>query len=104
MGSARCSWCPVETSRTKTGRRSASAWCSRGGRRPGGHNVIAGLYDFVHTRTARGGVLLGFLGGPKGIFTGDYMEITAELLSKYEEEVYMTRLQCLVAAHIHTDK
>jgi pyrophosphate--fructose-6-phosphate 1-phosphotransferase len=60
-----------------------------GGQAPGGHNVIAGLYDFVHTRTARGGVLLGFLGGPKGIFTGDYMEITAELLSKYEEDVYI---------------
>ena len=76
-----------------------------GGQAPGGHNVIAGLYDFVHTRTAPGGVLLGFLGGPKGIFTGDYMEITAELLSKYEEEeVFMARVQCLVAAHIHTDK
>ena len=54
-----------------------------GGQAPGGHNVIAGLYDFVHTRCAPGSVLIGFLGGPKGIFTGKYAEITSELMERY---------------------
>ena len=40
-----------------------------GGQAPGGHNVIAGLYDYVVKRC--GGTLHGFLGGPRGIFDGN---------------------------------
>jgi len=53
-----------------------------GGQAPGGHNVIAGLYDALKTanKTNR---LYGFLGGPSGIVDGKYMEITDEIMDKY---------------------
>ena len=42
-----------------------------GGQAAGGHNVIVGLYDFIKRRHPNS-QLFGFLGGPKGIFTGKY--------------------------------
>ena len=55
-----------------------------GGQAPGGHNVISGLYDYACT--LRGGVLLGFLNGPKGIFTGNYVELDAETVARYRNQ------------------
>jgi len=46
-----------------------------GGQATGGHNVIVGIYDYIKKRH-RNSQLFGFLNGPKGIFTGKYMEIT----------------------------
>ena len=45
-----------------------------GGQAAGGHNVIVGLYDYIK-RKHKNSQLFGFLGGPKGIFTGKYAEI-----------------------------
>ncbi len=53
-----------------------------GGQAPGGHNVIAGLYDALKTQNSLN-KLYGFLGGPSGIVDGSYVEITDELMDKY---------------------
>ena len=50
-----------------------------GGQAPGGHNVISGLYDYAMAVNPSC-QLFGFLDGPKGIFTGKYKPVTAELL------------------------
>lgn len=43
-----------------------------GGQAPGGHNVIAGLYDGVKA-ISPDSKLYGFKGGPKGLWTNDYV-------------------------------
>ena len=44
-----------------------------GGQAPGGHNVIAGLYDALKQANSAN-KLYGFLGGPSGIIDGKYVE------------------------------
>jgi pyrophosphate--fructose-6-phosphate 1-phosphotransferase len=53
-----------------------------GGQAPGGHNVIAGLYDGLK-KGNKDSVLYGFLGGPSGLIDGQYKEITASLIDEY---------------------
>ena len=53
-----------------------------GGQAPGGHNVIAGLYDALKTANSEN-KLFGFLGGPSGIVDGEYLEITDEIINEY---------------------
>ena len=53
-----------------------------GGQAPGGHNVIAGLFDGVKKLNA-GSRLYGFLMGPGGLVDHKYIEITAELMDEY---------------------
>ncbi len=53
-----------------------------GGQAPGGHNVIAGLYDALKSANPNN-KLFGFLGGPSGIIDGKYMELTDEIMNKY---------------------
>ena len=53
-----------------------------GGQAPGGHNVIAGLFDAIKTANQEN-KLYGFLGGPSGIVDGKYMELTDEIINKY---------------------
>ncbi len=53
-----------------------------GGQAPGGHNVIAGLYDAMKTQNKEN-KLYGFLGGPSGIVEGKYMELTDEIMDAY---------------------
>ncbi len=53
-----------------------------GGQAPGGHNVIAGLYDALKTANKEN-KLFGFLGGPSGIVDGKYLEITDEIIDNY---------------------
>ncbi len=53
-----------------------------GGQAPGGHNVIAGLFDALKAANNEN-KLYGFLGGPSGIVDGKYMEITDEIINKY---------------------
>ena len=53
-----------------------------GGQAPGGHNVIAGLFDGVKKLNANSR-LYGFLMGPGGLVDHKYMEITAELMDEY---------------------
>ncbi|MEN9343544.1 MAG: pyrophosphate--fructose 6-phosphate 1-phosphotransferase subunit beta [Chlamydiota bacterium] len=49
-----------------------------GGPAPGGHNVIAGLYDRL-----QGGVLLGFLEGASGLINGAYRLLDGEVVDRY---------------------
>ena len=53
-----------------------------GGQAPGGHNVIAGLFDGVK-RLNPESRLFGFLMGPGGLVDHKYMEITAEIMDAY---------------------
>ncbi len=53
-----------------------------GGQAPGGHNVIAGLFDAIKISNPEN-KLYGFLGGPSGIVDGKYIELTSEIMDKY---------------------
>ncbi len=53
-----------------------------GGQAPGGHNVIAGLYDALKQANSEN-KLYGFLGGPSGIIDGKYIEFTDEKINAY---------------------
>ncbi len=53
-----------------------------GGQAPGGHNVIAGLYDGLK-RGNPDSKLFGFLGGPSGLIEGSYKEIKDKLIDEY---------------------
>ena len=53
-----------------------------GGQAPGGHNVIAGLYDALKQANSEN-KLYGFLGGPAGIIDGKYIEFTDSFMDEY---------------------
>ena len=53
-----------------------------GGQAPGGHNVIAGLFDALKQANPEN-KLYGFLGGPAGIIDGKYIELTPEIIDEY---------------------
>jgi pyrophosphate--fructose-6-phosphate 1-phosphotransferase len=53
-----------------------------GGQAPGGHNVIAGIFDGIKA-VIGGSKLYGFLGGPGGLVDGKYVEIDHSLMGKY---------------------
>lgn len=56
-----------------------------GGQAPGGHNVIAGAYDALKALNPNS-ELIGFLNGPQGLLTGNYIHISEEKLSKYRNQ------------------
>ncbi len=53
-----------------------------GGQAPGGHNVIAGLFDGLKKLNPEN-KLYGFLGGPSGLVDHKYIELTAEIIDEY---------------------
>ena len=53
-----------------------------GGQAPGGHNVIAGLFDGLKKGNPES-KLFGFLGGPSGILEDDAIEITPQFINEY---------------------
>lgn len=53
-----------------------------GGQAPGGHNVIAGLYDAIKQANPNN-KLYGFLGGPSGIIDGKYVEFDDKFIDAY---------------------
>lgn len=53
-----------------------------GGQAPGGHNVIAGVYDFV-MKISPDSSVIGFLDGPQGIYNGEYSVLTHEVIDSY---------------------
>lgn len=53
-----------------------------GGQAPGGHNVIAGIFDSIKAIHPQSEVV-GFLGGPGGLEKGKYEIITAEKMNAY---------------------
>ncbi len=56
-----------------------------GGQPAGGHNVIAGLYDALHS-IHRDSRLIGFLNGPRGIVEGDFRELTESVVAEYRNQ------------------
>ncbi|MDR3327979.1 MAG: diphosphate--fructose-6-phosphate 1-phosphotransferase [Prevotellaceae bacterium] len=53
-----------------------------GGQAPGGHNVIAGLFDSLKKLNSNNR-LYGFLGGPGGLIEHQYKELTANIIDAY---------------------
>lgn len=53
-----------------------------GGQAPGGHNVIAGIYDGVK-RLHPDGKLYGFILGPAGLINHEYKELTSDIIDEY---------------------
>lgn len=53
-----------------------------GGQAPGGHNVIAGIFDGVKSLNADSHVY-GFLMGPGGLVDHEYKELTADIIDEY---------------------
>lgn len=53
-----------------------------GGQAPGGHNVIAGLFDGLKCMN-KDSKLYGFLLGPGGLVDHNYIELTAEIIDEY---------------------
>ena len=53
-----------------------------GGQAPGGHNVIAGLYDGIKSLN-KNSKLYGFKGGPGGLVDNQYVEITDDFMNAY---------------------
>jgi len=53
-----------------------------GGQAPGGHNVIAGMFDGLKKANPKN-KLIGFLGGPSGILENKFKEITALMMDEY---------------------
>jgi len=53
-----------------------------GGQAPGGHNVIAGLFDGLKSIN-KNSKLYGFLGGPGGLVDNKYIEITQDIVDEY---------------------
>ena len=53
-----------------------------GGQAPGGHNVIAGLFDGIKSLNPAS-KLYGFKGGPSGLTDNKYVEITADFLAGF---------------------
>ena len=53
-----------------------------GGQAPGGHNVIAGIYDGLKSLNAANKVY-GFLKGPDGLVKNEYVELTDEIIDAH---------------------
>ncbi len=53
-----------------------------GGQAPGGHNVIAGLFDALK-KANPASRLYGFTGGPTGIIKNKYIELTSDLIDAH---------------------
>ncbi|CAG9324391.1 unnamed protein product [Blepharisma stoltei] len=56
-----------------------------GGQASGGHNVIMGVFDYVKRHHSSSQVF-GFLGGPRGIYTNQYIEIDEERMAFYRNQ------------------
>ena len=53
-----------------------------GGQAPGGHNVIAGLYDGLKQLNPNN-KLYGFLNGPSGLIENNHIELTGNIIDEY---------------------
>lgn len=56
-----------------------------GGQAPGGHNVIAGIFDAIKS-LHRDSTLIGFIGGPKGIVDDKTFEIDENKIDHYRNQ------------------
>ena len=53
-----------------------------GGQAAGGHNVVMGLFDMIK-KMHPDSELFGFLNGPYGIYSNNYMKITKEYMNLF---------------------
>ncbi len=53
-----------------------------GGQAPGGHNVIAGIFDGIKDMNKKSR-LFGFILGPGGLVDHNYMELTSKIINEY---------------------
>ncbi len=53
-----------------------------GGQAPGGHNVIAGIFDGIKSLNSRSR-LYGFLKGPDGLIKNEYVELKKDIIDAY---------------------
>lgn len=53
-----------------------------GGQAPGGHNVIAGIFDGIKSLNTESR-LFGFILGPAGLIEHNYMELTGDIIDEY---------------------
>ena len=53
-----------------------------GGQAPGGHNVIAGIYDYIK-KVHKDSVMVGFADGPQGIYNGEYCIVDDKLMNAF---------------------
>ena len=60
----------------------ATAVILSGGQAPGGHNVVAGLFDGLKSLNPDN-QLFGFLGGPDGLVTGKVRDLTGSVIDGY---------------------
>jgi len=72
----------VKGDNVKTSRKLTVGVILSGGQAPGGHNVIAGIYDGLKKGNASSR-LLGFLGGPSGLVDNKTVEITDAFMDQY---------------------
>lgn len=56
-----------------------------GGQAPGGHNVIAGLYEALAALNPESR-LFGFLGGPSGLISNQHIEIKRDVVHRYRNQ------------------
>ena len=63
-----------------------------GGPAPGGHNVVAGLYDAAKKANPANRIF-GFLVGPDGIIEGEYVELTDQLVNAYRNRGGFTMIK-----------
>jgi pyrophosphate--fructose-6-phosphate 1-phosphotransferase len=57
-----------------------------GGQAPGGHNVICGISDVLHSSCNPNSLLLGFLDGPAGLMKGRHIELKPEYVNSFRNQ------------------
>ncbi|ABW67498.1 6-phosphofructokinase [Desulfosudis oleivorans] len=73
---------PAEDFKEKYCRKQTIGIVFSGGPAPGGHNVIAGLFDAARAANPET-VIYGFILGPDGVIEGEAVEITPEMVNNY---------------------
>ena len=73
---------PEETFKEQFNKKRKIGIVFSGGPAPGGHNVIAGLYDAAQKANPET-IIYGFLLGPDGIIEGEAVEITGSLVDRF---------------------
>ena len=79
FGSGRVS---MKTSSSAVGKPLRIGLVLSGGQAPGGHNVIAGVYDYIK-RVSPESVMVGFTDGPQGIYNGLYFIVDDAKMDSY---------------------
>lgn len=72
----------MKTSPTPLGKPLRIGLVLSGGQAPGGHNVIAGVYDYIK-RVSQESVMVGFTDGPQGIYNGLYFIVDDAKMDAY---------------------